>query len=181
MEKKLNVRTICYTAVFVALSVLANTFSLFIGLNGANAVTFTYTVCFLAGATLGAFPGFLTGVLGDVLGWVIRPSGAFNPVITVITGLIGLIAGLVFKLEKKNIRYLGDISLTVISYVIVLLVCSNLNTVALYFYYIAASGKTFLAYYAVRMPKQLIVWSINLALGLLLIKPVKLLINRKKS
>lgn len=173
----LSVKMIAYCAIFVALSVVANTFTVYIGIGGSNALSFVYTVCFLSGATLGPLGGFITGVCGDVLGWLINPSGgAFNPAISLISGLIGLVSGLTFFVAKKTGKGEKTIIPTIISFVLIWLVCTNLNTVALYFYYMSAKY-SFWAYYAIRTPKQLIFWAINFALSLALVKPVKKLVK----
>lgn len=175
--KGLSVKTVAYCALFVALSVVANTFTLYIGVGGGNALSFVYTVCFLSGAVLGPLGGFITGACGDVLGWLINPSGgAFNPAISVISGLIGLISGLTFFLFKKLGKGDKTVLPSVISFVLIFLVCTNLNTVALYFYYMSAKY-SFWAFYAIRTPKQLIFWAINFALSLALVKPVRKLVK----
>lgn len=177
-KKGLSVKVICYAAAFVALSVIANVFEVYLGVNASNKLSFNYTVCFFAGAFLGPFVGFIVGVLGDILGYLINGAGgAFNPAITVVTGLIGTISGLVFYVARKVKKEDKDIILTVISFVLILLICSNLNTVAMYFYYMSAKYATFWAYYIVRIPKQMIFWAVNLVLCVLLIKPLKKVIK----
>lgn len=172
-KKGLSVKTICYCAVMTALSVVANTFTIYFSVGNSNALSFVYTVCFLSGALLGPFAGFIVGVCGDVLGWLINNTGgAFNPVITLVSGLIGLISGLVFFVAKKIKKENALIPLTVISYVLILLICTNLNTFAMYYYYMTAKY-SLKAYYIIRMPKQVVFWAINMVLGILLIKPLK--------
>lgn len=173
-KKGLTVKTICYAAAFVALSVVANVFEVYLGVNASNKMSLNYTVCFFAGAFLGPFVGFIVGVLGDVLGYLINGAGgAFNPAITVVTGLIGVISGLVYLVAKKLGKGDKDLILTVISYVGIFLICTNLNTVSMYFYYMSGKYDSFWAYYVVRTPKQLIFWAANLALCVLLVKPFK--------
>lgn len=177
-KKGLAVKVICYAAAFVALSVVTNVFEVYLGVNASNKLSFNYTVCFFAGAFLGPFVGFIVGALGDVLGYLINPAGgAFNPAITVVTGLIGTISGLVFWIAKKRGKGEKDILLTVLSYVLILLVCTNLNTLSMYFYYMSGKYSTFWAYYIVRTPKQMIFWAANLVVSVLLIKPLKKVIR----
>lgn len=177
--KSLPVKIIAYSAVFVALCIVTNTFTVHFGASATNAVSFTYTVCALAGALLGPLPGFIVGAAGDALGWLINPSGgAFNPVVTLVTGLIGLLSGLTFwTMRKKSFRY-KDIILIVVSFALIFLVCTNLNTIAMYYYYM--SGKySFGAYYIMRTSKQIVFWAINLILSALLIVPLRKLIKLK--
>ncbi|MGN0767839.1 MAG: folate family ECF transporter S component [Christensenellales bacterium] len=177
VRKGLSVKTICYCAVFVALSIVTNVYTVYLSVGNSNALSFNYTVCFLAGAFFGPVAGFIVGACGDVLGWLINSTGgAFNPVVTLVTGLIGLIPGLVFTIARKLGRNKNVFALTVISFILIFLICTNLNTVAMYFYYM--SGKySFWAYYVVRTPKQAIFWAINLACSLVLVKPFQKLIK----
>ena len=176
-RRGLPVKIIAYSAVFVALSVVTNIFTVHLGVSASNALSFTYTVCFLGGALLGPLPGFIIGACGDVLGYLIMPSGgAFNPFISLVSGGIGLISGLVYLAAKRMGKGDKDILLTVVSFLLILLVCTNLNTVALYFYMF--SGKyTFWAYYVIRTPRQILFWALNLVLSLLLIKPLRKLLK----
>lgn len=174
----LTVKTIAYSAVFVALCVVANAFQIPLGVGGSNMLSLTYTVCVLAGALLGPLPGFIVGAAGDALGWLINPAGgAFNPVITLVTGLIGLIAGLVFWTMRKKTFAWKDIVLTVVAYVFVLLICTNLNTLAMYFYFFSEKYSLG-AYYLIRVPKQIIFWALNLILTAVLIVPLKKILKR---
>ncbi|MBO4539410.1 MAG: folate family ECF transporter S component [Clostridia bacterium] len=179
---KLSVKAICYCAVLVALSVIANTFTVYFNFAGSNALSFTYTVCFLAGAFFGPFAGFIVGACGDLIGWLINPAGgAFNPLLTLTSGLLGLIPGIVFMVVKK---FSGKLKKpdrflplwTAISFVFVWLVCTNANTAIMYYFYIAGFSKKFtslIAYYVYRIPFQTLFWSINLVCSALLIVPLK--------
>ena len=179
---RLPVKTLCYTAVIVALSVVCNVFTVYMSFAGSNALSFTYTVCFIAGAFFGPFVGFLVGALGDLLGWVINSTGgAFNPLITLTSGLIGFIPGIVFMIAKKlKARFPDkkwiDPCAILVSFVIVWLICTNLNTVIMYYFYIAGHSKKYTAlgaYYVFRIPFQTLFWAMNLPLAFLLYYPLK--------
>ena len=62
-------KKIALLAVFVALSVVVNCFS--IDVSPSNKIAFTYAVCFFAGYLLGAVPAFFVALLGDVFGYLI--------------------------------------------------------------------------------------------------------------
>ncbi len=184
--KHISIKSICYCAVLVALGVIANTYTVYLNAAGSNALSFAYTVDFIAGAFFGPFIGFLTGALGDLLGWVINPSGgAFNPFLTVTSGLLGLIPGVVFAVYKKFFakkkRYIAFFPLvTVLSFVLVWIVCTNLNTVIMYFYYIVGKSKKYTSfglYYAFRIPWQTLFWAINAAVCAVLVVPMKKLLK----
>lgn len=180
--KGLSVKTICYCAVLVALSVIANTFTVYMNFSGSNALSFTYTVCFLAGAFFGPFAGFIVGACGDLIGWLINPAGgSFNPLLTLTSGLLGLIPGVIFML-RNNFSSRKKIPLkfmpvwTIIAFVAVWLVCTNANTLIMYYFYIAGFSKkytSFWPYYIYRIPFQTLFWAINLVLSIALAVPLK--------
>ncbi len=176
-RKGLTVKMISYAALFSALSIVANVFTVYFSINGTNALSFTYTVCFLAGALCGPLVGGIVGFVGDVLGWVINSTGgAFNPVITLSSVLIGVISGFVFLISKKTGKPDACVVPTIISFIFIFLICTNINTIGLYFYYM--SGKyTFWAYYIIRTPKQLILWAINMVICIIITKPMKKLLR----
>ena len=56
-----------------------------------------------AGAILGPIPAMLVGALGDVLSYLISPSGAYIPGFTISGALTGLIYGFAFYKNKVTI------------------------------------------------------------------------------
>lgn len=56
-----------------------------------------------AGALLGPIPAMLVGALGDVLSYIISPSGAYIPGFTISGALTGLIYGFAFYKNKITI------------------------------------------------------------------------------
>ena len=181
--KRLPVKTICYCAVLVALGVITNTFTVYFNFSGSNALSFTYTVCFLAGAFFGPFAGFIVGACGDLIGWLINPAGgSFNPLLPLTSGLLGLIPGIVFMLRNKLFSKKKELSIkflplwTLLSFVLVWIVCTNVNTVIMYYFYIAGFSKkytSFWPYYVYRIPFQTLFWSVNLVLSTALVIPLK--------
>ncbi len=179
---RMPVKTLCYCALLVALGVIANTFTIYFNFAGSNALAFTYTVCFIAGAFFGPFAGFIVGACGDVIGWLINPAGgAFNPLLTLTSGLLGLIPGLVFFIAKKLLKDKKKYDrffpvFAVASYVLVWAVCTNLNTVIFFYSYIYGKSlkySAFGAYYVYRIPFQTLFWACNLVLSVLLGYPLK--------
>ena len=166
MNKK--TKFITYVSVFTALAVIANIFVIPLG-GGSNFISLVYIPCFFAGIYLGPLSGLAVGAIADVLGCIIAPKGAWLPLITVASGLLGLIPGLVFKYFKiKN-----DTVKLLLSIYFCLLICTcGLNTLATYLAY--SKGKTFAAYLAVRVPTQLLVASVNFIIigALMRVKPL---------
>jgi ECF transporter S component (folate family) len=176
--KTMSVRTISYTAVLTALSTLVNIFTVYLG-GGSLAVSFAYIPAFIAGAFINPFSGFLVGILGDLLGCIIAPKGAINPIILISSSLLGLIPGIVFWFANKHGKDIHKLSylLTTFSFMLVLLICIPLNTIGLYLFYFSQKGKTLAAVFAIRIPKQSIILAINYIICMLIHKPVSKLIK----
>lgn len=177
-SKRLSTKVICYTAVLTALSVACNILTFVVGVGGSLAISFTYLPNFIAGAFLGPIPGLITGLCGDLLGCWIAPKGDFNPIILVASGLLGFIPGVVFRLFKgKSEEVKRPLLATIVSMVSVLCICSVLNTFGMYLFYFKGAGRTLGAVFALRMPKQILIWAINFCLVLLIRAPMAKLIK----
>lgn len=138
---------IVYVGVLSALSVCCNTF-LEIPL-GDKKISLTITMGFISGYMLGGELAFVVGFIGDLIGGIIMPQGVYNPFLALSSGLFGFIPGVLFTYFKGN-----DYVKTVISSVLVFVVCSLfLNTFGLYLIY-GLGKKTFFAYMVVRIPAQ---------------------------
>lgn len=176
-KRYFTVKRIAYTALFAALAVIANSFTVYLPFMGAssNAVSFTYLVCALAGAFLGPVCGGLVGGIGDLLGWLINSSGgAFNIFITLGSILLGVIPGLVHKIPK-----LPAIVKILIAYAIVFVVCMcGVNTFGIWFYYIRGA-KTYFVYLAGRIATQSIIMAINIVLTCLMYYPLRKYVFKK--
>ena len=169
-KRYFTVKRIAYTALFAALAVIANSFTVYLPFMGAssNAVSFNYLVCALAGIFLGPVCGGIVGGVGDILGWLINSSGgAFNVFITLGSVLLGVIPGLVHKIPK-----LPPIVKILIAYAIVFVVCMcGVNTFGIWFYYIRGA-KTYFVYLLGRIATQSIIMAINIVLTCLTYYPL---------
>ena len=169
-KRYFTVRRIAYTALFAALAVIANSFTVYLPFMGAssNAVSFNYLVCALAGIFLGPVCGGIVGGVGDILGWLINSSGgAFNIFITLGSVLLGVIPGLVHKIPK-----LPPVVKILIAYAIVFVVCMcGVNTFGIWFYYIRGA-KTYFVYLLGRIATQSIIMAINIVLTCLTYYPL---------
>lgn len=156
-------RRVAYTAVFTALALIANIFTIDTGLKYFM-ISFLATPCFFAGVMLGPLSGFAVGMISDLLGALIHPLGPYNVLIGIASGLLGFIPGVVFRYLRGN-AYVK----AAVSFALCLIVCTaGLNTYALFVIY--SKGKTFFAYLGVRLPFQIIVSAINCFITVLLIR-----------
>ncbi len=160
LKRSFSVKKLAYTALFAALAVAANGFSVYLpvmGVGASSALSFNYIVCAFAGIFLGPVAGGIVGGVGDVVGWFIQPAGPFNIFITLGSVMLGVIPGLVFKLKLNPYIKIA------ISYALVFVVCTaGLNSFGIWFYYVR--GKGFFAFLAGRLAVQSIMLAVNAAL-----------------
>ena len=142
---KFTTKNIAYLSLIASISVIMNALTLTVPGSGI-AIAFTYIPNFLAGFFFGPAAGFLVGVIGDVLGCIIWPKGAWLPLLTLSAGLMGAIPGLIRKIP------LPDKWIVLLSYVATYVVCSaGINTFTLWHAY-AATKKTFWVYFIGKFP-----------------------------
>lgn len=145
-----SVRTITLMAMFAAIAIILGMFSIEIGSFvriGFSAVP-NGLVGYLLGPTVG---GIFAGTL-DVLKYIIKPTGAFFPPMTLVTMLNGVLYGVFYY--KKNIT----LPRVLAAKFIVMFICNViLNTLCLSILY----GEGFLALLPARVLKNLIMWPID--------------------
>ena len=93
-----SVRSITLMAIFIALNmILSRICSVHIPFEGVESIRIGFGTLplVLSGILLGARLGFLAGLIGDVLGFILAPSGIFLPTFTIAAGLHGLLTGLI--------------------------------------------------------------------------------------
>lgn len=159
-------RVLTYTAMLTAVALLFNIFTITTGVK-YFAISFTYLPAFVAGVLINPIAGFSVGFIADLLGTFIRPLGPYNPIINISAGLLGLIPGLVFHYLKLN-----DYIKIFIAFFLTFVICTvGMNTYALYLMY-SKSGVSFWGYLILRLPWQAIVVGINMAIVMIIYKPL---------
>ena len=99
---------IVMAGLFIAMSlVLKVIFEVYIPLGGIPAlrINFASIPLILSGMVLGPATGFMTGVSADLINFMVKPGGPFFPGFTLVSGLTGLLPGLIYKYIKKDINY----------------------------------------------------------------------------
>lgn len=158
-----RVQKITTIAILSALSIVANIFS--VPITGSNYLSFVYIPCFLAGIYLGIIGGAAVGFMGDVVGFLIHPTGPYNPLITVATVLLAVIPAIAFKFLKAP-----TVAKLIFSLILTTLICTcGINTVALWLMY-GIGKKTFWVYLWGRLPFQLLMVLVN-GIALIIIVP----------
>lgn len=118
-------------------------------------ISLDYLVHVAASALFGPVAGVLCGGLGDFLGWVVHPTGPFNPGFTLSAMVNGLIYGLMLYECRPSWRR------TLLAQALVVVITNLcLNTLWLQLFY----GKAFLAILPLRALKNLIQYPVDAAL-----------------
>ena len=142
-------------------------------------INFNLVISFFAGAVLGGPLGFVVGVLGDFLGWVLFVDGAYNPFCAAASGLVCFVPGLLFSLNKKRAekgkRSINVIIVTLVCYVVCFLFFTILlKSFGLWIYTSSLQSKyTLIAYFIRRITIQSLNTAANFALSLALIVPLR--------
>lgn len=174
-------KKIALLAVFVALSVVVNCFS--IDVSPSNKIAFTYAVCFFAGYLLGAVPAFFVALLGDVFGYLINPVGVywlFGVTLGVYAAIIGVVTNLPFGTGRAATYVKAAVAL-VLGYVLITVL---LNSVVNYYYvkifiWQGETNKPFLVYLGGRLAFQTVIYAVNLAVCMALL-PIIVHIGRPR-
>lgn len=165
-----------YTAILIALAIALNAIELNTSALGLK-LTLSYIPIFTAGTFLGVIPGFLVGILGDGLAQLVAPQPPWIPFITIASGIIGVIPGLIFKIKKVN-PYVKII----LSMLIVFFVCTvGINSIGIYLYIVKPKpgSNTFFVWWLTRIGTQTPVLLGNTLLLCLLYAPLEKLVFSK--
>lgn len=145
-----SVRTITIMAMLAAVAVILGMFSIEIGTSiriGFSSIP-NGIVSYLFGPVVG---GIFAGVL-DVLKYIVKPTGAFFPPMTLVTILSGIMYGCMYY--KKPLT----LPRVFVTKFIVMLICNViLNTLCLSVLY----GEAFMTLIGARALKNLIMWPID--------------------
>lgn len=79
-------------------------------------IGFSFLSLAAAGMMFGPTAGFLIGAAGDLISYMIKPTGAFNPALTLVAAIAGLIWGLALYKNQCSIPrvILGKTAITIV-------------------------------------------------------------------
>lgn len=97
--KKINAKKLTIAGFLIALNIVLSRIVTIPGI-----VNFGGFPIIFAGIALGPVFGGIVGAVGDVVSFIIRPTGAFLPHFVLTSALTGIIPGLVVNLLKNEIR-----------------------------------------------------------------------------
>lgn len=133
-KKQIEVRTLIILALFAAIGAVFKAFvsvDLFFGGLKVSDISLMALPVLLAGIYYGPLAGGMAGFFAELAGFLITPTGAYNPVFSIITALIGVIAGLFYRKSKQTTLW-KTIALVTLSE----LICSAvLTTLTIHLFY----------------------------------------------
>ncbi len=172
-----NVRCIVTIGLLLAAAVVLDGFGS-IRIGDAIKINFTFLPLSMVGILFGPVPGIFAGLLTDIVGYLVNPVGTFIPALVMISGLEGLIYGMVLY-NLKNGKTVSTIIRIVAARLVVCVVCNlTLNTWALYSIgYI--TGESFGALFVARIATNIITFCLGSYMMMAVLLPVKQLYDRK--
>ena len=161
MEKFKDIRVLTITGLLVAICTVLGFFK--IPVTNLIEIRFAFLPIAVCGALFGPVIGGTCGFLSDILGYLVRPTGAFFPGFTIASILSGVVFGLFF--HKKQLTIPRIILAELVDTIISSLVIYTISLSILY-------GTPLPAVLAARLPKILIMFPINCILMILILRPV---------
>lgn len=143
--KSKSTKLIAVAGLLIALGTVLSFFKL--PISNIAEVRFTSFVFAVAGYIIGPVWGGVVGAATDILGWLVKPTGAFFPGFTISNVVTAVIYGLFFY--KKKVSLWRVILAEVINMVLVYILMNSLWFNILY-------GKGFIALMGARVVKQLV-------------------------
>lgn len=161
MQKLKNVRVLTVSAFLVAIATVLGFFK--VPITELIEIRFQYLPIAVGGAMFGPAVGGVIGMLADVLGYLVKPTGAFFPGFTISSILSGIIYGLFFY--KKRITVPRIIAAELTETILCSLVINSINLSILY-------GNAFSVVVATRLLKVLIMFPIDTIILTVVLKAI---------
>lgn len=156
-----NTRALCTSAILAALFVAL--YAVKIPLAPELRITFTFVPLAVAGWLFGPVPAMVCGLIGDIIGCILFPAGAYFPGFTLTQILGGLIFGLLLYRQSPKRMFL---SVLVSKIIINLTLNVMLNSLWLSILY----GKVWTVYAASHLVKNLISLPVETVLLFIIIR-----------
>lgn len=98
-----NVKCLAITGIFIAVSMVIETFTIELPYCKIN---FAFLAIAVVGMMYGPFVCMLSGFACDIVGYLVHPQGAFIPIYIIVAGLQGLIYGIVLYRKRNKYNYI---------------------------------------------------------------------------
>jgi len=143
-------RKIAYLGLLTAFTVVANAFFEF--KLGEIQYSLTIVVCALTGVLLGTGYGFVVCFLGDLIGFIMHPFGAYLPWIGISVGLTSLFAGWLLNMENLSKKW-GRYAFCGVVCLLSFFFCT-VGITHTTFFFLYAGGRSYWAYFIYRFFAQ---------------------------
>jgi len=97
--KKINTKMITICGFLVALNIVLSTILTIPGIISFNGFPIIF-----AGIVFGPLAGGIVGTIGDIISFIIRPTGVFMPHFVLTSALTGIIPGIIIRILNNNLR-----------------------------------------------------------------------------
>lgn len=171
-----SVKCIVTIGMLLAVAVVLDGFGT-VRIGDAIKINFTFLPLSLIGILFGPVCGGLSGMLVDIIGYLVNPVGAFIPWLVLISGLEGLIYGMVLYDINGEKTIKTVIRIVVARFVVCALCNLTLNTLALYSMGFI-TGDSFGVLLLARIITNLITFGLGSAMMCALLIPLKMAYNR---
>lgn len=149
-----------------------------IRIGDAIKINFTFLPLSMIGILFGPVAGFFAGLLTDIIGYLVNPVGAFIPWLVLITGLEGLIYGMVLYNVSGEKTVKTVIRIVAARFAVCAICNLTLNTMALYsFGFITGESLGALIY--ARIATNIITFCLGSYMMMAVLLPVKQLYDRR--
>ena len=165
MSKLKDLRVLTTAAMLAAIAVVLGFFK--IPISNLIELRFQSFPIAISGALFGPAVGAIVGIITDVGGYIVKPTGAFFPGFTISSAITGIIFGLLLKVRSEKLALLGRIALAMtVNMVVTGLLLNTLWLSMLY-------GNPFNVVFIARLPKELIMLPINIMILYAVLVPVR--------
>ena len=165
---RLTTKTLVLSSFFVGINIILSRVGAVMLFNNSVRLSFGNIPLILSGLLLGPAAGLMTGVVSDVLGFLINShGGAYHPGFTISAGLTGLIPGMIMVWSMRHGKSRYSLTSVILANVLVYLLISGLlNT--LWLTHLLGTG--FWVLFPARLTSHGIITVINTALTYALMK-----------
>lgn len=171
-----NIRCIVTIGVLLAAAVALDGFGS-IRFGEYLKINFAFLPLAMTGILFGPVAGCMAGMLTDLVGYLVNPTAGFIPALMLITGLEGLIYGLVLYNIRSERTYRTVIRVVAARFIVCALCNLTLNTLALYSCGFI-SGESFGVVFGARIATNVITFCLGSYMMMAVIIPVKIFYDR---
>jgi riboflavin transporter len=123
----LSTKALVLASFFVGINIVLSRVGAIMLFNSSVRLSFGNIPLILSGLLLGPAAGLMTGVVSDILGFLINShGGAYHPGFTLSAGLTGLIPGLIMVWSLRNGKSRFSLSNVILANILIYLLISGL-------------------------------------------------------